>query len=536
MDERLEQALQNLDVIDKAASFNVAATGDDEKVEFLARIAALEDEADLLAVANSDLRRENAFLREKIASLESIENTGGEDQRKRETGTKEATQASMFTLPGLLVDEEKSQSGYIQKEISRKNGVCDKSNPICVAFGTRECFLSLSEWTSLDDPNPDTDCLVHVGGADRKLYTYFYRSHDHSWILASTIDVPAPILSVECFGTSAICALMDGNLAIVDIGKAARASTGENGSNEGISLQKNTTKYLSRATFSKDGRTIAAVCPNERKVVLYREEGGASGWGLGATLTFEKAPESAAFATTADASEEVLVVALRESAHLVAVVIGAETGTGGFKEYLIPLNENSWDDHPSFSALSVSLPSTPPSQGEGAGQGEQSGTGRVFGPLLVSTDKGSHLLLVWKPPTAGVGSGDSDRAGEQAGRDQGKTREICKSERLATLTGHSCSDYGKPSVAWAGSAYDHQHRAANARFIYSNSEGESLVYVYDSFRGRTAAATQAGAGTGQVDTLSAHKGIVRGLALHHSLGLLVSVSYDRSMIMWSLSE
>ena len=69
---------QNLDVIDKAASFNVATTGDDEKVEFLARIAALEDEADLLAVANSDLRRENAFLREKIASLESIENTDGE--------------------------------------------------------------------------------------------------------------------------------------------------------------------------------------------------------------------------------------------------------------------------------------------------------------------------------------------------------------------------------------------------------------------------------------------------------------------------
>jgi hypothetical protein len=366
----------------------------------------------------------------------------------------------------------------------------------------------LSEWLSLDDLNPDTDCLVHVGGADRKLYTYFYRPHDHRWILALSKALPAPVLSVECFGMNAICALMDGNLAIVDMGKAARAAAGDSGSSAGISLQKSTAKYLSCAVFNKDGGTIAAVCPNEKKVVLYRPQSTGEGddgeWALSATFSFEKAPESAVFATTADGGEEVLVVALRESAHLVAVMTGAsaDAGAGGFQEYLIPINENNWDDHPSFSALSVSLPSVslPRDNNETGSQEQQQVAGGVFGPLLVSTDKGSHLLVVWKSPE---GSGTSDTAGTD--KEQGKTREVCASERLATMSGHSCSDYGKPSVAWAGSPRDHQRRGNNARFLYSNSEGESMIYVYDTLRARTTAATQAGAGATR--RLPLHRGL-----------------------------
>ena len=71
-DERLAEALQNIDILrDEVVGQASKELDDEERASFLARIAELEEEADLLAVANADLRKENTSLKGKVASLES---------------------------------------------------------------------------------------------------------------------------------------------------------------------------------------------------------------------------------------------------------------------------------------------------------------------------------------------------------------------------------------------------------------------------------------------------------------------------------
>lgn len=550
-DERLAEALQNIDILrDEVVGQASKELDDEERASFLARIAELEEEADLLAVANADLRKENTSLKGKVASLESrvVSHMAGDKDSDDDRRKKELTsQVPIFTLPGLSVDDSKSRSGYIQNMVCKHDDVCGKSNPICVTFGSKETLNILEGCEGID---VDTDCLVHVGGADRKLYTYIYKPGDPRFILIECLDLPAPLLSAECCGRDVICSLMDGNLAVVRHShkKKSKKSHGHHQHEvvkrlaSSVQLLKASSKYLSCAIFSEDGKTIAGVCPNEKKVILYRhqqsgEGGDMSGgeeWALLATLSFEKAPESAVFVSSVDAGDEVLVVALRDSAHLVAVVgtslsATLESDHETFQEYLIPINSNNWDDHASFSLLHVSLPSAAPSSSSSSDDAKDGHVeeGGVFGPLLVSTDKGSHLLVAWKAPETNSSS-DEDPNNAQ------KTRQVCTSRRLATLSGHACSEYGKPSVAWSGSPEQHlQHpRAPHTRFVYSNSEEESAIYVYDCFTARTAATREEGGQT-YSGSLQEHKGIVRGLAIEPSLNLLVSVSYDHSMIVWS---
>jgi WD40 repeat protein len=102
--------------------------------------------------------------------------------------------------------------------------------------------------------------------------------------------------------------------------------------------------------------------------------------------------------------------------------------------------------------------------------------------LLIATDKSLHFIV-----------------------------RIGTSHRVRTLAGHCCGDYGKPSVSWD----------CTGDYIFCNSDEDSAVFVYSLASERV------------VDRLSrGHKGIVRGVACHPSKRLVLSASYDKSLVLW----
>lgn len=106
------------------------------------------------------------------------------------------------------------------------------------------------------------------------------------------------------------------------------------------------------------------------------------------------------------------------------------------------------------------------------------------GRLLVATDKHMHIVF---------------RTGTNV--------------RLQTLGGHSCGDFGKPIVQWDW----------RGEYVFCNSDNDNLVYVYCMQLGKI------------VSKLEGHgKGLLRGLAAHPHKSQLLTVSYDRAMILWTV--
>lgn len=104
--------------------------------------------------------------------------------------------------------------------------------------------------------------------------------------------------------------------------------------------------------------------------------------------------------------------------------------------------------------------------------------------LLVATDKHMHILL-----------------------------HTGTNVRLQVLSGHSCGDYGKPVVLWD----------KRGEYIYCNSDDDNTVKVYSTATGKI------------VKSLTGHgKGIVRSLAAHKTAPIIVSASYDKSVIVWGV--
>lgn len=104
--------------------------------------------------------------------------------------------------------------------------------------------------------------------------------------------------------------------------------------------------------------------------------------------------------------------------------------------------------------------------------------------LLVATDKHMHIVL-----------------------------KTSTNVRLQVLSGHSCGHYGKPVVLWD----------RRGEYIYCNSDDDNTVKVYSTLTGKI------------VNSLVGHgKGIVRCLAAHKTAPVLVSGSYDKSVIVWGV--
>lgn len=84
--------------------------------------------------------------------------------------------------------------------------------------------------------------------------------------------------------------------------------------------------------------------------------------------------------------------------------------------------------------------------------------------------------------------------------------------RLRVLNGgHMCSGFGRPSVSWE----------CTNDYIYCNSEGENTIYVYSLCSGRV------------VSILKGHFGAVRCVTCHETKRLVLSGSYDKSIILWA---
>ena len=518
------------------------------------RIAQLEDENDLLATANVDLRRELTKVKKKLEIFTALSDRGADG----ETPSREALppapankkgpeRKDLLPLPKLIVDDAASNSTYAKTEVARITDVCGNMNPICVVFSTGETHTRLDE--HFKEKVEGASTLVLVGGVDKivRVYAYSHKRNQHSELFR--VEVSAPVLGIECCGDQAACALMDGTMAVMHLPTASTRALDNKESTPtmsfsswgqpGLTSLKHHSKYLACVAFNAEATVLCAVCPGERAISLYRESDGA--WAFLASLTLDASPESAVYMPVqgegVELKGEVLVIALRDSANLVALrgtttspVMKEGSAPLQFTEYRVPLNEQEWDTHASFSALSLAV-STDSVALETANAKKG-----VCGPLAVSTDKGAHLLVAWEGSSQGKFH-SSDASLEAAvaagvGGVEGKL-QVAPAERVAMLHDHNCSEYGKPSVAWGSD------KGGKARFLYSNSEEESFIYVYDTLQARTRALAGAQTNTsgsigasGSVAKLQGHKGIVRGLATHPALGLLASVSYDHSLVMW----
>lgn len=516
------------------------------------RVIQLNEENDLLATANVELQKQVADLRKRLERYTTkVLDIDEEAQLQGNlpptpTQKKGPGRRDLLTLPKIIVDDTASSTMYAKTQVARITDVCGNTNPICVAFSTGDMHLHLGQ--QFKEKVNGASTLVLVGGVDKavRIYAYSHKTNEHTELFR--VEVTSPVLDVTCCGKYTACALMDGTVAVMhlplasthaqDISSLIPIVKVSQWGQSGLTLHKRHAKYLANVSFNANATVLCAVCPAERAVSLYREDSTNSTWTFLASVTLETSPESALYMSVrgeCSEEDEILVIALRDSANLVALrgtTVSLQSqesiGTLNFMEYRIPLNELEWDTHASFSALSLASPA----HGV-AVEVEKPG---ICGPLAVCTDKGTHILVAWEDyPQAGrLHSSDVSLEAAVAagvGGVEGQLR-VLPSERVAMLHDHNCSEYGKPCVAWGSSE-------GTARFLYSNSEEESCIYVYDTMLARTRAVTGAQTNTsgcigasGSVAKLQGHKGIVRGLATHPTLGLLASVSYDHSLIMW----
>lgn len=177
------------------------------------------------------------------------------------------------------------------------------------------------------------------------------------------------------------------------------------------------------------------------------------------TFHFTNTPESVAFSPSGDSSTSwTLIVGLRDESSL--RYIDCQT----LEARLVSLNERDWDTHASFTPLQL----------------KPSPDGKY---LLVATDKSQHIIY-----------------------------KLGTNQRLRVLSEHTCGDYGRPCVAWD----------ASGKYVYSNTDYEHDVYVYDVVTQR------------MVQKLRGHHGSVRGLEIFGAGAdrTLISGGFDKSLKVW----
>lgn len=150
------------------------------------------------------------------------------------------------------------------------------------------------------------------------------------------------------------------------------------------------------------------------------------------------------------------MVGLRDTAYLVYV------NCITLVEERVSLNENEWDEHCSFTPLYLCAS---PDQ--------------KF--LLVASDKHLHYIL-----------------------------KMRTNQRIATLGGHTCSDYGRPRVAWDPSG----------KYVYSNSESDNAIHVYCLSAKRI------------VYSLRSHTGVIKDVHCNDSRELITG-SFDKTLVIWA---
>ena len=312
--------------------------------------------------------------------------------------------------------------------------------------------------------------LLACGGTDNAVSVYKLSGE-----LVGRVPLSAPVLKLCAFDSFVAASLMDGGVAVINLRT----------SNLAVTAVKDHGKYVVAIGWRQDGRLLASAS-YDKSVNLYSvalpTDGAAPKMEKKVTVRVDSTPEAILFApaplpaplpsssTTPHEGWE-LIIAARDTKDLIYLSCSDEdlheAGAGGLpRRRLVSLNESAWDDHVSFAPLSLAL--TPNAK-----------------HLLVATDHHVHFLTAL---------GDS--------------------ARVRVFVGHSCGEYGKPRVAFSPCG----------RFLYSNSEGEGSILVYD-VSSCSLLRTMRGA----------HGAAVKDLSSSES-GLLASGGFDRAVVLWSSSS
>mmetsp|Transcript_28159 Transcript_28159/g.40092 ORF Transcript_28159/g.40092 Transcript_28159/m.40092 type:complete len:431 (+) Transcript_28159:27-1319(+) len=354
---------------------------------------------------------------------------------------------------------------YTKKKFCQIQNACEGKNVICVAF--------LKSATAIGEESTYVLC----GGVDSNLNCYQCIGGEKLF----TIKLSSPLLALDVKDYLIACSMMDGTVAVVKFDPMKSLINQEK--EEYLQLIKDHSKYVISVQWSPCGQYLATAS-HDKSVNIYCKRDGEVFVEKVKTIHFSSTPECLTFRCSQPGilSGSVdnmpplppstslsccceLIVGLRDSAHLVCV------DCISFNERRLCLNEQEFDTHVSFTPLMLSL--------QPAGD-----------LLLIATDKNMHVVM-----------------------------NMLTLKRVRILASHASGQYGKPSVCWD----------LTGKYVYSNSEEESVVYVYSVASGKV------------VHRLSGeHTAIVRGVATSTAIlnygevvNVLATASYDKSVILWT---
>lgn len=366
-----------------------------EVEEERARRVELEDENDLLAMANVQLQNELAVFRKAGGGGSAGMSAAGFRASATVAGDDEVGSGNDGGVPLLGFDGDGRFANQAKCVI---DNACGSMNVLSVSFCNGCSSADAAE-------------VVACGGTDNCVSVYDIETGAQ----ISKFPLTAPVLMIDSFGCLLACSMMDGGVAIINVGSGV------------VRHLKDHSKYVVGVRWSPDGKYLATVS-HDKSVHLYRvvvKDGDVESIEKHNALRLAVTPESCFFAAISRAQEDVgegneesrfeLVIALRDTNYL--IYMDCET----FEQRHISLNENDWDTHVSITPLFL-LPS-PDMQ-----------------CVLVATDKNMHFLT-----------------------------RLGKSKRLKVYAGHNCGDYGKPKLAFD----------STGQYIYGNSENDSSVFIYD---------------------------------------------------------
>jgi len=267
----------------------------------------LEEQCDLLAATNYDLREEVDKLKMKLriyTALKDDENKGvqRDDDRLGDAASdsakakEEISKMKTELYSAYPVEGGVSNVSYANKVRLRISNPCGASNPLCVSFCYPtdlkvSCSADSGEFASVDD-------VVLCGGADKSITAYSLDG-----VKMKSWGMGAPVLSISTWSNFVACSTMDGSIAVVDLSKfqygaysGYEATTEEcaDSENDGFIRFNNHSKYVVKILFSDDGMYIASLS-YDRTINLYEYSAEASNWVLKSTFDFDTTPEAMLF-------------------------------------------------------------------------------------------------------------------------------------------------------------------------------------------------------------------------------------------------
>lgn len=508
----------------------------------------MSDDLDEVAVLRDKLYKEKSYRMEAEEERNFLlaDNT----RLRAELDRLKQSVATQASLPPPRIDTAKfvstiksNSKSYAHILNTKVNEACGGKNAVCTSFMPYKNVHGLHNML-------DADILL-CGGVDAQVSGYDSVTRAHLF----SIKLSAPVLSIDVHGASIACGMMDGSHTIINVQAKedaiiASVAVEHNsdspdpsntcGGNVGeTKVVRKHTKYVILVRWSPDGRFLVTVS-HDLQVILYRRSPRTDCMEEFKIFMCANTPESACFvaatnfSNTTDECDDNVGVSQKSSkigdylytlgsknknndkfSEVPVRVIESDSTKSVGGESVNDSDENdnindtgedidvdTWETGTDYDLVlgmrdtahltyinCTTFHSKEVSLNENAWDTHASFVPLYLAPspcggrLLVATDKHMHIVL---------------RTGTN--------------ERIQILSGHSCGDFGKPVVQWDW----------RGEYVFCNSDNDNLVYVYCMQLGKI------------VNTLAGHgKGLLRGLAAHPHKSQLLSVSYDRAMILWT---